>query len=214
MAAHPKKFTDPKQFTEKFISLSYLASQTPNKNKFTEPLHYTSITQTRRISLPFVEYISLLFIHITSFRHRAMNNRQRGPNFRDFRTQGSDGTMSSSPVRRAGSNKLAGGHREARGNPRKSSTCLLAPTPQSAAPTGPGSNGTSSLDSLPSVHRVGSAPLNGGSERQSESVQLIKDKNSEVNLKRSLTLVENSGRPPLSRRSYTLVEQSGTSAWI
>ena len=191
--------------------------------------------------MPFVEYISLLFIHITSFRHRAMNNRQRGPNFRDFRTQGSDGTMSSSPVRRAGSNKLAGGHREARGNPRKSSTCLLAPTPQSAAPTGPGSNGTSSLDSLPSVQRVGSAPLNGGSERQSESVprinnnesvpliknknnesvpliknnesvSLIKNKNPEV--KRSLTPVENSGRPPLSRRSYTLVEQSGTSAWI
>ena len=184
--------------------------------------------------MPFVEYISLLFTHITSFRQRAINNRQRGPNFRDSRTRGSDGTMSSSPVRRAGSNNLAGGHREARGNPRKSSTCWLAPTPQSAAPTGPGSNGTSSLDSLPSVHRVGSAPLNGGSERQSESVQLIKDKNSEsvpliknnesvplikdknseVNLKRSLTLVENSGRPPLSRRSFTLVEQSGTSAWI
>ena len=144
------------------------------------------------------------------------------------RSPGSDGTMSNSPVRRPGSNLAR--ERES-GSPRKSSTCLLPP--ESAAPTrlssigpdsnGPGSNGPTSLDSLPSVKRVGgSAPLNEGSQRQPESVALqslthsalIKNTNSEVNFKRSLTLVEQSERTPLSRRSYTLVEQSGTSAWI
>ena len=139
---------------------------------------------------------------------------------------GSDGTMSNSPVRSARWSKPRKSSRARSSKTRKSSSYLLAP-PESAAPTRPGSDGPSSngpdsngLDSLPSVEKVGgeSALLHEGNQRQPENVQLlIEKKKSEVNLKRSLTLVEQScGRSPspLSRRSYTLVEQSGTTAWI
>ena len=148
--------------------------------------------------------------------------------------------MSNSPVRRT--SNLA---QPQAGNPRSLAGCLATPAPgptaaparqDSAGPSsigpcsiepdsnglssiGPGLNGPdgpSSLDSLPSVQRVGGSapPFNEGGQRRMTENNVLMTKKKEVTLKHSLTLVEQSGRSPLSRRSYTLVEQSGTSAWI
>ena len=78
---------------------------------------------------------------------------------------------------------------------------------------GSGFNGPDSLDSLPSVQRVGGSDLlQEGEQRQHQSESLVTKEKEEV--RRSLTLVDQTGRSPLSRRSFTLFEESGTSAWI
>ena len=114
--------------------------------------------------------------------------------------------------------------RQDSGGPGSIGPCSIEPDSNGPGSNGPGSNGPglngpdgpASLDSLPSVQRVGASapPFNEGGQRRMTENNVLVTKKREVTLKHSLTLVEQSGRPPLSRRSYTLVEQYGTSAWI
>ena len=93
---------------------------------------------------------------------------------------------------------LPSAHPESAANVGPSSTgpCSTGPCSNEPDSNGhAGSNGPVSLDSLPSVQRVGeSALLNERSQMSdslmSKSVLLTKSKSKEVNLKRSLTLVE------------------------
>ena len=164
---------------------------------------------------------------------------------RSSRSPASDGTMSNSPVRRTSNlaqpqagnprslprclatpapGSTAAPARQDSAGPSSIGPCSIEPDSNGLGSIGPGSNGTglngtdgpASLDSLPSVQRVGgSAPaFNEGGQRRMTENNVLMTKKKEVTLKHSLTLVEQSGRSPLSRRSYTLVEQSGTSAWI
>ena len=192
---------------------------------------------------PCTTHISLPFRHRAKSNRQRGPDFRRGPGLfmdtRSSRSPASDGTMSNSPVRRTSnlSNRRMSNSPVRRTSnlaqselPRRS--CLPTAPPiksESAGPAarpgsaggencsnglnGSGFNGPDSLDSLPSVQRVGGSDLlQEGEQRQHQSESLVTQKKEEV--RRSLTLVDQTGRSPLSRRSFTLFEESGTSAWI